>query len=81
MTNLRVTSTKPVSQSEDTLAHMSQPEFIAAWKAMVGEPPATMLGSRSAMIRLLVDSTSIEPLAGAFTCPTGACRSSQEVMD
>jgi hypothetical protein len=81
MTNLRVASTKPESQSEDTLAHMSPPEFIAAWVAMVGEPPAMMLGSRSEMIWLLVDSTSIKPLVGSLRFPNGACRSPQEVPD
>ena len=81
MTNLRVASTEPESQSEDTLARMSQLEFIAAWKAMVGEPPAMMLSSRSEMIWLLVDSTSIEPPAGSPTCPIGARRSPQEVLN
>ncbi|SFM57183.1 hypothetical protein SAMN05192568_103862 [Methylobacterium pseudosasicola] len=65
MSNLRVSPTKPASQSEDALIHMSQAEFVAAWEAIVGEPPATMLASRSEMIRLLVDSASMETLAGS----------------
>ena len=81
MTHRRVASAKPESQSEDTLAHISQTEFIAAWEAMVGGPPAMMLGSRSEMIRLLVDSTSIEPPAGLPTCLIGARRSPQDVLN
>jgi hypothetical protein len=34
---------------------------VAAWRAIVGEPPAIMLESRSEMIRLLVDSTPAAP--------------------
>ena len=81
MSNLRVASTELMSQGEDTLARMSQPEFIAAWKAMVGEPPAMMLSSRSEMIRLLVDSTSIEPPVGSLTCLICTCRLPQEVLN
>lgn len=48
----------------DKLSHLPQAEFVAAWVALVGEPPATMLESRSAMIRLLVDSAPIAPIEG-----------------
>jgi hypothetical protein len=34
---------------------------VAAWRVIVGEPPAIMLKSRSEMIRLLVDSTPAAP--------------------
>jgi hypothetical protein len=65
MINLRVASTEPVSQSEDTLAHISHDKFLAAWEAMVGEPPAMMLESRSAMIRVLLESAPIAAEGGA----------------
>jgi hypothetical protein len=50
---------KPVSDLLDRLTHISEPTFVAAWKALVGEPPASMLESRSEMIRLLVASSPI----------------------
>ncbi|MBX9934399.1 MAG: hypothetical protein K2Y56_23275 [Methylobacterium sp.] len=40
----------------DTLELMPLADFVSAWRAMVGEPPAVMLKSRSEMIRLLVES-------------------------
>jgi hypothetical protein len=49
------------SPASDTLAHIPPEDFVAAWRAMVGEPPAIMLESRSEMIRLLVDSTPAAP--------------------
>jgi hypothetical protein len=52
-------TTKPLLQHEDRLAHVSQPEFTAVWTALVGEPPASMLNSRSEMIRLLVGSIPV----------------------
>ena len=36
-------------------------DFIAAWRGLVGEPPAIMLDSRSEMIRLLVESIPVAP--------------------
>ena len=57
MFDQRAAPTEPARHAEDTLAHISGPAFIAAWKAMVGEPPTTMLDSRSEMIRVLVAST------------------------
>jgi hypothetical protein len=67
MNNLRVAPTEPVYQSEDALLYMSQVEFIAAWAAMVGEPPAIMLESRSEMIQVLVESVPIIPFVVSVT--------------
>ena len=43
--------TKPVAP--DALAHLTDAEFIAHWRAIVGEPPAIMLESRAEMISVL----------------------------
>jgi hypothetical protein len=59
MSSERIIPTEPVPQPEDSLTRMPQPEFIAGWKALVGEPPATMLEDRAEMIRVLVESTPI----------------------
>jgi hypothetical protein len=64
MSSERIIPTELVPQPEDSLTRMPRPEFIAGWKALVGEPPATMLEDRSAMIRVLVESTLIAPLGG-----------------
>jgi hypothetical protein len=71
MTNLRAVPNEPVCQSADMLTHMSKAEFAAAWKVLVGEPPATMLKDRSEMIRVLVESTSIAPLEGVEVAVKG----------
>lgn len=49
------------SPASDTLAHIPPGDFVARWRFLVGEPPAIMLESRSAMIRLLVESTPSAP--------------------
>ena len=64
MSSERIIPTEPVPQPEDTLTQMPKPEFIAGWKALVGEPPAAMLEDRSEMIRVLVESTPVAPLEG-----------------
>ena len=64
MSRERILPTEPAPQPEDSLAQMPGPRFIAGWKAMVGEPPATMLEDRSEMIRVLAESTPIVPLEG-----------------
>ena len=69
MTDERAVPTEPVSQGEDSLAQISQSEFIAGWKALVGEPPAAMLDSRSEMIRVLVESTPLVPPADPREAP------------
>ena len=46
----------PIAGDEDRLNQISQTDFVTAWKALVGEPPALLLESRSEMIRILVDS-------------------------
>ena len=65
MSSERIIPTEPVPQPEDTLTQMSRSEFIAGWKALVGEPPAMMLEDRSEMIRVLLESTPIAAEAGA----------------
>lgn len=45
----------------DTLAALPVDTFIAAWRAITGEPPAILLNSRIAMIALLVTSTPVAP--------------------
>jgi hypothetical protein len=56
MANESAAPVEPMSQPEDQLAQIPEAQFLAAWKALVGEPPAAMLKSRSEMIRVLVDS-------------------------
>lgn len=53
---------QPTPQQEGRLDRMPEADFVAAWKCLVGERPATMLDSRSEMIHILVEST---PVAGA----------------
>ena len=43
----------------DTLTNLPLADFVAAWRRLVGEPPAVMLDSRSEMIRLLVESVPV----------------------
>lgn len=45
--------------TSDTLAHIPEVRFIAAWCTIVGEPPALLLSSWSEMIRILVESTPV----------------------
>jgi hypothetical protein len=59
MVDERALPGEPLHLHEDTLAHMLREAFVAAWKGLVGEPPAAMLESRSEMIRVLVASTPI----------------------
>jgi hypothetical protein len=59
MISERVEPTEPICQSDPTLDHIPEAEFVAAWEALVGEPPATMLDSRSEMIRILVKSVPL----------------------
>jgi hypothetical protein len=68
MVDERAMPPEPVTQQEDTLTHIPRAEFVAAWKALVGEPPAAMLESQSEMIRVLVDSTSVAQPAGVGIC-------------
>ena len=72
MINERAASAEPISQPEDRLAHMPEAEFLAAWKALVGEPPAAMLESRSEMIRVLVDSSPTVPAMEASAIVQGS---------
>ena len=53
-----------ISEGDDRLVYIPQAEFVAAWQALVGEPPAMMLEDRSEMIRVLVESVPIVPEAG-----------------
>ena len=59
MVNERALPVEAVSPHVDRLMHISQPAFVAAWKALVGDPPASMLENRSEMIRLLVASSPV----------------------
>jgi hypothetical protein len=45
----------------NTLALMPAHTFVAAWRTIIGEPPAIMLSSRVAMIALLVASSPVAP--------------------
>lgn len=45
----------------DRLAALPVDTFIAAWRAITGEPPAILLNSRVAMIALLVTSIPVAP--------------------
>jgi hypothetical protein len=61
MTNLRAVPNELVCQSADMLTRMSQADFVAAWEALVGEPPAMMLDNLSEMIRVVVESMPTVP--------------------
>lgn len=52
-------STDPDLTRSDALTRMPLRDFISRWCWIVGEPPATMLASRSEMIRILVASAPI----------------------
>jgi hypothetical protein len=49
---------KLVSDGRRLLASLTDDEFVAAWRMLVGEPPAIMLSDRGVMIRLLVSATA-----------------------
>ncbi|GLS71736.1 hypothetical protein [Methylobacterium tardum] len=68
MTNERDPLVRSTSRPHGKLDGLPQPEFVAAWKALVGEPPAAMLDSRSDMIRLLVESI---PIVGTMSEEVG----------
>lgn len=74
MVNERAPPAEPLPLREDRLAHIPRQTFVAAWAALVGEPPVMMLANRSEMIRLLVDSTLIMPLPEACPPVDGALR-------
>lgn len=48
----------------DLTSLLPEAVFLKAWRALVGEPPATMLEDRSEMIRILVESSPLIPLNG-----------------
>lgn len=50
-----------MSSDQKSIEQMSEADFLAAWRRLVGEPPAIMLDSRAAMIRLLVTSVGELP--------------------
>lgn len=56
-----------MSQRQAQLDRMPHADFVAAWKALVGEPPAALLTSRSDMIRILVDSIPPAPCANVLS--------------
>jgi hypothetical protein len=62
------------SPASDTLAHIPPADFVAAWRTIVGEPPAVLLPSRSEMIRILVESM---PVASARIDEPAPCASQQ----
>ncbi len=47
------------SPEPDALTRLSVADFVAGWRAIVGEPPAVVLQCRSEMIRILVASTPV----------------------
>lgn len=49
---------RPVIPSPANLALLTNEEFVAQWRVLVGEPPAAMLPDRAEMIRLLVGSVT-----------------------
>ncbi len=49
------------SPSSDRLDELSEDAFLDGWKRLVGEPPAAVLGSRRAMIELLVATSGVAP--------------------
>ncbi len=46
----------------DTLADLPVEAFVMGWRTLTGEPPAILLGSRAAMIALLVACAPVAPL-------------------
>lgn len=71
MSNERILTAASVPEPHDRLTQMSRSEFVAGWKALVGEPPATMLEDRSEMIRVLLESAPIAPLDGVDVAVEG----------
>jgi len=47
------------SPAFDSLAPIPPADFVAAWRTIVGEPPAVLLPSRSEMIRILFKSMPV----------------------
>jgi hypothetical protein len=59
MANLDLNRADSASVQPDALDAMPEGEFVKGWKAIVGEPPAVMLGRRADMVRVLVESMPI----------------------
>lgn len=54
-----------LTSSAGAVDALSVGEFVQRWRLLTGEPPAILLGSRSAMLRLLVESMPVKPLKPA----------------
>ena len=59
MTSADLHQANPTSAKPDAIDEISEQEFVEAWKAIVGEPPAVMLESRADMVKVLVESVPI----------------------
>lgn len=61
-----ITTARPVPAPyrSDRLDGLPLDAFVARWRLIVGEPPATMLASRAEMIRMLVESVPAAGLRG-----------------
>lgn len=68
MLDERAMPSDPMLLHEDALTHIPRAAFVAGWRALVGEPPATMLESRSEMIRILVNSIPVAQPAEVSMC-------------
>jgi hypothetical protein len=62
MANLDFNPPNPTAVNPDPLDAMPEREFVKRWKAIVGEPPAIMLDSRSDMVKVLVESVPVATL-------------------
>lgn len=46
----------------EALGRMSARDFVAAWRSLVGEPPAVILEDRAEMIRILAEAVRAVPV-------------------
>lgn len=55
------------------LSRLSNEEFTARWRALIGEPPSILLQDRAEMVRLLVESMAPVPCqeGPAAVAPSG----------
>lgn len=64
-------ASRPLPSPTD-LSLLSNEEFAARWRALVGEPPAILLQDRAEMVRLLLESMAPAPCPPAPGAGPGA---------
>ena len=74
MTKADPLQTQPTSTRPDAIDTMEEGEFVKGWKAIVGEPPAIMLDSRTDMVKVLVQSVPVATPDPADILGPGDCQ-------